>query len=125
LLNLPPSESGSAWQVRRLDCEGGYFLVHLAGYVACLDCATGDLLTSAMAARTPVAVTREVAVERAALDDAPTAELVWKPCAATMSMFDPLWAVTLDSRRVFVDQRAKVWQTLPPKRPGGAASDLD
>lgn len=121
LLNLSPSVGGDVWRVRRLDCESAYFLVHAADHVACLDSATGELLTSAVSSRTPVAVTHDVAVAHAALGDTPTVELVWTPCAATMSMFDPLWSVTLDSERVFVDQRAKVWRALPPKQPGGAA----
>lgn len=107
--------------MRRLDCDGEYFLVHVADHVACLDSATGALLTSAVAARTPVAVTHEVALKCAALGGTPTVELVWAPCAATMSMFDPLWSVTLDRQRVFLDQRARVWHTLPAKGPGGAA----
>lgn len=121
LLNLSPSDGGNVWRVRRLDSDGAYFLVHVADHVACLDSATGELLTSAVAERTPVAVTHEVAVERAALGGTPTVELVWAPCAATMSMFDPLWSVTRDRQCVFLDQRAKVWHTLPAKVPGGAA----
>jgi len=119
LLALPPSEEGKAWRVRRVDGQGAHFLVHTGGQVACVDSASGALLTSAAAARPPVAITRETALALAALGDGASAELVWAPCAATLSMFDPLWSVALGDRVVFVDQRGKVWPTLPPKRPGG------
>lgn len=120
LLDLPPSDTGSVWHVRRLDQSGAYLLVHVAGHVACLDDATGELLASATTTRSPVAIPREMALERAALGGAPTVELVWEPCAATMSMFDPLWSIEFGSQRVFVDQRAKVWLALLTKEPGGA-----
>jgi hypothetical protein len=127
LLALPPSEAsaeestgtGSAWRVRRLDGKGVYFLVHVAGQVACIDAASEALLTSAAAARTPVAVSREDALAIAGRDHAASAELVWEASAATLSMFDPLWSVTQEGVVVFVDQRGRVWPALPPKRPGG------
>ncbi|QIG46774.1 hypothetical protein G5V57_02810 [Nordella sp. HKS 07] len=121
LLSLPQSPEGRAWRVRRLDGQNAYFLVHVAGSVACIDAAGGELLASAAAANTPVSVTSEAALALAGLGDTAAAELVWKPCAATLSMFDPLWSVTHEGREVFVDQRRKVWRTLPPKSPGGGA----
>jgi hypothetical protein len=120
LLGLPPSANGSAWRVRRLDVNEAYFLVHVGGRVACLDAASFALLTSATAAKAPVTVSPESARTIAGLGDAASTELVWKPSAATLSMFDPLWSVTLGGRVVFVDQRSKAWQTLPQKSPGGA-----
>jgi hypothetical protein len=127
MLALPPSEEGadedaekdSAWQVRRLDGQGVYFLVHVAGRVACIDAASGALLTSATASRAPVAISREVAAAIAKRGDAASAELVWQASAATLSMFDPVWRITQDDLVVFVDQRGKVWPALPPKGPGG------
>jgi len=93
--------------------------VHAAGHVACLDKDTGALLASGTAARPPVLVAREDAIRLPAPSGATEARLVWKPCAATLSMFDPLWRVEIDGREVFVDQRGRVWPTLPPKGPGG------
>ena len=121
LLALPPSEDSKAWRVRRLDGTGAYFLVHVAGRVVCIDAASGALLTSAMASRAPVTVGRESALRLAGAGAAAPAELVWAASAATLSMFDPLWSITLEDRAVFVDQRGKVWPVLPPKRPGGGA----
>jgi hypothetical protein len=123
LLALPFAEEGKAWHVRRLDGKGAYFLVHVAGRVACIDAASEALLVSAVAARTPVPVAREAALAIAGGGDAASAELVWEPCAATLSMFDPLWSVTLEDAVVFVDQRGKVWPVLPPKGPGGGRFD--
>lgn len=119
LLALPASEEGRAWHVRRLDGNGAYFLVHVAGQVACIEAASGALLTSAIASRAPVAVAREAAVAIAGRGDIASAELVWEASAATLSMFDPLWLVTHEDVVVFVDQRGKVWPALPPKKPGG------
>jgi hypothetical protein len=121
LLALPPSEEGNAWRVRRLDGKGEYFLVHVADRVACIDTASGALLTSATTSRAPVAVSREAAVASAGRGNMASAELVWDASAATLSMFDPLWLVTQEDVAVFVDQRGKVWPALPPKRPGGGA----
>ena len=119
LLALPFSEEGKAWHVRRLDGKGRYFLVHVAGRVACIDAASGALLSSAVALRAPVSVEREAALAIAGAGDAAPAELVWEANAATLSMFDPLWSVTLEGAVVFVDQRGKVWPVLAPKAPGG------
>jgi hypothetical protein len=121
LLKLPRSAKGSVWRVRRLDGKDAYFLVHVAGRVACIDIAGGALLASATVANAPVTISAEAALALAGRGDTASAELVWKPCAATLSMFDPLWSVALDGRVLFVDQRSKVWRTLPPKSPGGGA----
>jgi len=119
LLALPPSEEGNAWRVRRLDGGGAYYLVHVADRIACIDADRSALLASATAVHAPVAVSREAAVARAGRGDAASAELVWKPSAATLSMFDPVWLIIGDDAVVFVDQRGKVWSALTPKRPGG------
>jgi hypothetical protein len=121
ILGLPRSAKGSVWRVRRLDGNDAYFLVHVAGRVACIDVASGALLASAAAAKAPVTVSPEAAPALAGLADTASTELVWKPCAATLSMFDPLWSVALDGHVVFVDQRSKAWRTLPQKSPGGGA----
>jgi hypothetical protein len=121
LLSLPAGSPGEAWHVRRLDGAGDYFLVHVAGQLACLDTASGALLASAVAPRTPISVGRETAVALAGLGSEASVELVWTPCAATLSMFDPLWSVLAGERVVFVDQRSNAWPALPPKPPGGGA----
>lgn len=118
LLGLPAADAGSAWHVRRLDGQDAYFLVHAGGRVACVDAGTGAMLASAESAREPVAVVRERALSVAAIGDDASAELVWKPCSATMSMFDPLWVVARDGRSMYVDQRGKLWPALHPGRPG-------
>jgi hypothetical protein len=119
LLSLPVSEEGNAWLVRRLDGRGRYFLVHIGRRVACIDAASSALLSSAVTTRSPVAVEREAALAIAGASKTAPAELVWGATAATLSMFDPLWSVTLEGAVVFVDQRGKVWPALPPKAPGG------
>jgi hypothetical protein len=118
LLCLPASDAGSAWHVRRLAAPGAYFLVHVEEQLVCLEAASGALMTSGRSRRTPVSVSREAALTRAALGADASIELVWKPCAASMSMFDPLWLVTRGHDSVFVDQRGKRWSTLPMTAPG-------
>lgn len=110
--------AGSSWTVRRLDRDASYLLQHADGALRCTDAATGALLASASSARAPVALTADMAVTQAALGGG-SAELVWQPCAATLSMFDPLWRVHHDGREAFVDQRGRRWPTLPAAGPGG------
>jgi hypothetical protein len=120
LLALPEGDDGEAHLVRRLDVpRGAYFLVRAEGRIAALDAATGDLMASAETARSPVCLSRDDALARAGLGGEPDAELAWGPSAATLSMFDPLWAVSAGGRSVYVDQRGRVWPELPVKRPGG------
>jgi hypothetical protein len=120
LLGLPPGEDGEAWRVRRLDLPGAaYFLVQADGRIAALDAATGELVAAGEAARPTVTLGREEAVALAGLGPEAEAGLAWAPGAATLSMFDPLWAVAAGGREVYVDQRGQVWRELPAKRPGG------
>ena len=122
LLELPESGEGTAHRVRRLDGEGlVYFLVFVPGHVALLDEQTGELLASADVARSPLTLTEDEALSRAGLGPDARAELVWKPCKASLSMFDPFWAVASRGRTVYVDQRGRVMDELEPKRPGGGA----
>jgi hypothetical protein len=118
LLDLPASEVGVAWRVRLLAAPGAYFLAFVEGQVACIDASSSALMTSAASAHAPVAVAREKALAQAGLGLGASAELVWEPCAATMSMFDPLWLVTRGPESIFVDQRGKRWPTLPAISPG-------
>jgi hypothetical protein len=105
--------------VRRLDSPGAYFLVCVPGHIAVIDDENGELLASARSIPPPGLLTEEEAVSRAGLGTDADAELVWKPCAASLSMFDPIWAVTSSVRTRYVDQRGGVWDELLPKRPGG------
>jgi hypothetical protein len=119
LLALPQTEHATALRVRRLDSPGAYFLVCVPGHVAVMDDASGELLASARSARAPLLLTKDEALRRAGLGTDADAELVWKPCAASQSMFDPIWAVSSSGRTRYVDQRGEVWNDLQPKRPGG------
>lgn len=118
LLGLPALQEGSAWRVRRLTAPGAYFLVHVDDRLACVEASSGTLMASAASPHTPVGISREAALARAGLGADASAELVWKPCAATMSMFDPLWLVRHGHESIFVDQRNKRWPTLPTTSPG-------
>jgi hypothetical protein len=99
--------------------------VHVSGRVACIDEASGALLSSAVAALAPLEVEREAALAIAGAGDTAPAELVWEATAATLSMFYPLWSVKLQDATVFVDQCGKVWPILPPKLPGGGFNPLE
>lgn len=119
LLGLPAPGNGRAWRVRRLDAQGGaYFIVHAADRVACVDGASGALLAAAASARAPVGMTSAAALTAAALGDLASIELVWKPCTATLSMFDPLWCVARGPQTVYIDQRGQRWPALLPAGPG-------
>ena len=120
LLDLAEGDEGEAHLVRRLDAPAGsYYLVHAAGRLAALDAASGELMASAETSRSTVTLSRDDAIARAGLAGDPQAGLAWAPSAASLSMFDPLWAVSAGGRTVYVDQRGKVWGELPAKRPGG------
>jgi len=119
LLALPQTEHATAHRVRRLDAPGAYFLVCVPGHVAVIDDESGELLTSARSTNPPGLLTQEEARRQAGLGTDADAELVWKPCAASQSMFDPIWAVSSSGRTKYVDQRGRVWNDLQPKRPGG------
>ena len=122
LLGLPATDEGTAFGVRRLDRPGStYFIVHVLGRVACLDRESGAPMASAETARPLAMLSREAALERAGAGPRATAELVWKPCKASLSMFDPIWEVSEAGRVVYVDQRGKLWEELPAKQPGGGS----
>lgn len=116
-LRLADAAAGNAWAVRRLDGEPPYFLVHVAGHVACVDMRGGEVLASAPSPHSPVALEHARAQALAGMPDA-SAELVWKACAATRSMFDPLWEVRQHGQVVYVDQRGQCWLALAAPRPG-------
>jgi hypothetical protein len=121
LLALPGTEQGTAYRVRRLDGQGSYFVVCVPGHVAALDEKTGELLASGDITHAPLILTRDEALHRAGLGTTARADLVWKPCGASQSMFDPIWAVKSSAKTLYVDQRGQVLDELQPKRPGGGA----
>lgn len=123
LLGLSENEEGAASYVRRLDKSAAdYFLVHAAGHLVCLDAMTGELISKAKSSQSPVALTRDAAIRRTPFSVRAQAALVWSPSAASLSMFYPLWAISENAQTLYVDQRGKVWDTLPMKKPGGGAS---
>jgi len=123
LLSLPESGEGVAHLVRRLDRAGAdYWLVQVSGHVACVEQASAVLASTAQSGNAAVPVTRAQAVERAGLGTDAGAELVWMACRATLSMLDPLWAVSRAGRTVYVDQRGRTWDELQPKPRGGGAA---
>lgn len=117
-LALQDTDAGTAWRVRRLDGGSTYFLVFLQGQIASVDAGDGMLLASAQTARAPVAITEAQALALSGLGAAAHAQLVWKPCAASRSMFDPLWEVVLDTQHRYLDQRGTIWPALPDITPG-------
>lgn len=90
-------------------------IVHVEDRVACVEASDGALRTLAASLRAPVAISHEAALAHAGLGMGASAELVWKPCEATMSMFDPLWLVTHGDNSFFVDERGKLWSALAAK----------
>ena len=121
LVGLPEGEEGSADRVRRLDLpDSAYYIVHTGGHVAALEAATGTLLASAETPRSPLTLNRQAALAHAGSGPTASAELVWTSATAvTQSMFDPLWEVTENGHTRHVDQRGRVFDSLPAKRPGG------
>ena len=124
LLGLSPREEGTAFRIQRLDQPGSaYFLILIGDRAVCLEAATGGLMASAQTPLPPLMLPRQAAIERAGFRPKASAELVWAPSVASQSMFDPLWAVTEGEHTRYVDQRGKLWDTLPVKRPGGGPPD--
>jgi hypothetical protein len=120
LFNLPETAAGVAHRVRRLDApDAAYFIVQVGDRVACLDARTGDLASSARSSAPLVAIAREEALRRAGGGPRAAAELVWAPGALSLSMLDPVWAVTDGGVTRYVDQRGRTSSALDAKRPGG------
>lgn len=125
-LGLDPSVPAHARRVRRLDRPGtDYFLVTLGAETATvgivtLDAYTGELQGSVSlpGVRGHFAVDEEQA--RAVAGGGASAELVWKPSAASLSPLYPVWEVRTEEGFVYVDQQGNVWTSLPEGGRGGA-----
>ena len=108
---------GEVWPVVRIDLPNdAYWLVHLpaavGGKVAVVDMRTEELLQSASTSAAPVALDAIEATIAADLLGESTTRLVWKPSAASMSPFSPLWEVTNGTSTVSVDQNGVVQPQL-------------
>jgi hypothetical protein len=118
LINLK-GEGGAAHFVRRLDADqSAYYLVVFTTHLVCIDAYSGELLSSAATGSSPLRVSADQARQLAGRADA-RAELVWAPSAASLSMLDPVWSISTTSGAQYVDQRGRLWDSLPMKRPGG------
>ena len=102
--------------VERLDAGNTYFLVTLAeaggaGLIAAVDAVTGEVISSARLERIERhrLPGKAEAIARAAYPDDAAARRVWAPSRATRSPFYPLWELTAESGRVYVDMSGKVW----------------
>lgn len=102
--------------VERLDGGAPYFLVTLgkddgAGVVVVVNALTGEALASASLERIDRhrLPDRDEAIRSAAFPGDAQARRVWLPSRATRSPFYPLWELTTDARRAYVDTNGKVW----------------
>ena len=119
-------EPGRAFHVRRLDRPGdAYFLVILGEEGAAMTVAAvgeldGEIRTSARLKGdvAHMTVDKEQALELARLWDTPEAELVWRPCQASMSPLYPIWEVKSASGTLYVDQSRGVHEQLQAGGPG-------
>jgi hypothetical protein len=119
-LSAPETQDGDAYLVKRLDRIGAaYYIVLLGHHIACIDAASGELLLSAEVDNPVSLLPVDDAKAFAEFEAGAGAELVWKPCAASQSMFYPIWAVSNEAETKYVDQGGGVWPELEPKRPGG------
>lgn len=117
-LGLDRSVPARARLVRRLDRPGAdYFLVTLGTEEACvgvvtLDARTGETRSSASlpGVRPCLGVDEEKA--RAIAGGLASAELVWKPSAASRSPLYPVWQVPTANGPVYVDQQGRLWSDL-------------
>lgn len=126
LLELRENIPAQGWRVERLDRPGeAYHLVIFGGKrrsiaVAAVDASSGELLSHARlpGERSQLEIDERKAVRLAGLGDAVAGKLVWKPCAASFSMFYPLWQITGSSCTVYVDQQGCRWDELTAADPG-------
>ena len=126
-MGLDTSVAGHAWRIRRLDRPGdAYFLVVLGEAQAAVAVVTvgmhaGEIVASARLPGTGphLAVDAGEALQLARLGENARAEMVWRPCRASLSPLYPLWEVRTDLETVYVDQQSKVWPALDSSGPGG------
>jgi hypothetical protein len=125
-LGLGPLTSARAWRVRRIDGHDRvYYLIvfgdpESAVGVAAVDAADSDVMAAAVSqtAGPHLTVDADQALRKAKIAGA-QAELVWRPCRASLSPLYPLWQVSSRTETVFVDQEGVVWKVLESAGPGG------
>ena len=126
-LGLPASVSGRALRVERLDAPASpYYLILFAfggreRHVAVIDAGTGALDQDAELTGSSghLSVNMEQAIAVAGLGGRPSARLVWRPSRASQSPLYPLWEVSSDLERRYIDQQGQVWDVLPATGRGG------
>jgi hypothetical protein len=124
-MRLKCARAAEVHLVERLDEGNPYFLVIFAdpgpsGAVVAVDALGGDITSSARfeRAESPWILDRAKAIELAGCVQPLAARLVWAPSRATRSPFYPLWELTCESGRVYVDRDGGVWHELLPAGPG-------
>lgn len=124
-LGLPRTTPARVWRTRRLDRHESYYLIELGNPGAAIGVAIVDVVSgevgqwARLAGVGPhVAVDQELAIELAGGEASASAELVWKPCRATLSPMYPLWEVHKENATVYIDQGGKLWTSLEDARPG-------
>jgi hypothetical protein len=117
--------AAEAHLVERLDRGAPYFLVTFGkpgspGTIVAVNALDGSILSSAHVERVenPWLLEKAEAVTLAGGAHPAAARLVWAPSRATLSPFYPLWELTFESGRVYVDRNGKLWHDLPPAGPG-------
>ena len=88
--------------------------------VAAVAATDGDVRTSALLEGRGPHLTMPERGARALsnLEEPVTAELVWKPCHASLSSLYPIWELRGGSRTRYVDQAGHVYDELVPAGPG-------
>jgi hypothetical protein len=126
-LGLPASVSGRALRVERLDAPASpYYLILLASdgrerHVAVIDAGTGalDQYAELTGSSDHMSVNMDQAIAAAGLRGRPSARLVWRPSRASRSPLYPLWEISSEFERRYVDQQGQVWDVLPQPGRGG------
>jgi hypothetical protein len=115
----------AAHLVERLDEGNPYFLILFGkqgseGTIIAVDALDGAITSSAQLERVEGAwlLEQAKATELAGCEQLLEARLVWAPSRATRSPFYPLWELTCESGRVYVDCEGKLWNSLLPAGPG-------
>lgn len=117
---------GRASKVQYLDGRRGYYYLVVLGddehslAVAVVEASDGVVNT---AARLPgenphPQVGKTDAVSLSGLGEVNSVELVWKPCAASLSKLYPLWEVKNSTDTRYVDHAGNVHRKLTPAGPG-------
>jgi hypothetical protein len=128
-LGLPASVSGQALHVERLDAPASaYYLILLASggrkrHVALINARTGAIDQDAELTgnASHIMVNKEQAIAAARLGGHPSARLVWRPCRASHSPLYPIWEISSESERRYVDQQGRLWDVLRPIGRGGGS----